>query len=201
LRATCILCHNQSVTGIDFPSLLVIAVSLSADCFAVALSSSISRKDPAFLRLLRLPLLFGIFQAMMAFFGWLAGRTVVDLIAAYDHWVAFGLLLIIGARMIWESFRGKEESRAGRDISSWLVLIVLSVATSIDALAVGLSFAFLEVNITVAVITIGITAFIITVIGSLLGKKLGALVGERAETIGGVILIIIGLKILLEHLL
>ena len=186
--------------GIDFPSLLIIAISLSADCFAVALSSSISRKNITFLRFLRLALLFGFFQAMMTLLGWLAGRTVVDLISAYDHWVAFGLLLIIGTRMIWQSFRGGEGA-AGKNMSSWLVLIILSIATSIDALAVGLSFAFLEVNITVAVITIGITAFMITIIGSLVGKRVGALVGERAETIGGIILIIIGVRILLEHLL
>ncbi len=189
------------MSGIDFPSLLIIAISLSADCFAVALSSSISQKNFTLLQFFRLALLFGFFQAMMTLLGWLAGRTIVDLISAYDHWVAFGLLLIIGARMIWQSFRGGEEGGAGRNMSSWLVLIVLSVATSIDALAVGLSFAFLEVNITLAVITIGITAFVITVIGSLAGKRVGALVGERAETIGGIILIIIGVRILLEHLL
>jgi putative Mn2+ efflux pump MntP len=188
------------MSGIDFPSLLIIAISLSADCFAVALSSSISRRNITLPRFLRLALLFGFFQAMMTLLGWLAGRTVVDLISAYDHWIAFGLLLIIGTRMIWQSFRGGEGA-AGKNMSSWLVLIILSIATSIDALAVGLSFAFLEVNITVAVITIGITAFMITIIGSLVGKRVGALVGERAETIGGIILIIIGVRILLEHLL
>jgi putative Mn2+ efflux pump MntP len=189
------------MSGIDFPYLLVIAISLSADCFAVALSSSISRKSSSLLQLLRLSLLFGIFQSLMAFLGWLAGRTVVDFISAFDHWVAFGLLLFIGARMIWQSFRGGEEGGFGRNMAGWPVLITLSIATSIDALAVGLSFAFLQVNIAMAVITIGITALVITIIGSLLGKKVGALVGERAETIGGVILIIIGLRILLEHLL
>jgi putative Mn2+ efflux pump MntP len=189
------------MSGIGFPSVLIIAVSLSADCFAVALINSISHKDLSFRHLLRLALLFGFFQALMAFLGWLAGRTIVDLISACDHWVAFGLLLIIGARMIWQSFHGRNEGGAGRNIAGWLVLITMSIATSIDALAVGLSFAFLEVNIAMAVITIGVTAFVITIFGSLMGRKAGELVGERAETIGGVVLIIIGLKILLEHLL
>ena len=189
------------MSGIDFPSVFVIAVSLSADCFAVALSSSISQKTFSFLQLLRLPLLFGIFQSFMALMGWLAGRTVVEFIAAYDHWVAFGLLAIIGARMIWQSIRDHDEDKGKKNLANWLILITLSIATSIDSLAVGLSFAFLEVNITLASITIGVTAFIITLVGILLGKRVGVLVGERAETIGGIILIIIGLRILLEHLL
>jgi putative Mn2+ efflux pump MntP len=189
------------MSGIDFPSVLIIAISLSADCFAVALSRSLARKDSSLSRLLPLPLLFGVFQSLMTLMGWLAGRTVVDIISAFDHWVAFGLLLFIGARMIWQSFRGGEGKSAAKNTTGWLILITLSIATSIDALAVGLSFAFLSVNIAVAAITIGITALVITLIGSLLGKKVGVLAGERAETIGGIILILIGVRILLEHLL
>ena len=189
------------MNGIDFPSVFIIAVSLSADCFAIALSSSISQKTLSFLQLLRLPVLFGTFQSFMSVMGWLAGRTVVEFISAYDHWIAFGLLVIIGARMIWESFHDRDEDRGKKNIANWLILLTLAVATSIDSLAVGLSFAFLEVNITLASITIGVTAFVITLIGVLIGKKVGGLVGERAETVGGVILIIIGLRILLDHLL
>jgi putative Mn2+ efflux pump MntP len=189
------------MSGLGFPSVFIIALGLSADCFAVALSRSISLRHSSLRWLFPLPLLFGAFQAFMAVAGWLVGRTVVNLISAYDHWVAFGLLLIIGARMIWHSFRGRDEGGTGGNMTGWLVLIILSVATSIDALAVGLSFAFLEVNIAMAAVTIGVTAFVITLIGLFLGKRVGALVGERAETVGGVILIIIGLKILLEHLL
>jgi putative Mn2+ efflux pump MntP len=189
------------MSGIDFPSVLIIAVGLSADCFAVALSRSISRKDSSLSQFFYLPLFFGVFQSLMTLIGWLVGRTVVDIISAYDHWVAFGLLLIIGARMIWQSFRGGEAESAGKHGTGWLVLVALSIATSIDALAVGLSFAFLKVNIAAAAVTIGITALVITLIGSLLGKKAGVLVGERAEAVGGVILIIIGVRILLEHLL
>ena len=185
----------------DFPSLLVIAVSLSADCFAVALSSGITRQKISFARLARLPLLFGAFQAFMCIVGWLAGRTVVEYIEAYDHWLAFGLLVFIGGRMIWESFREHDEEQVKKNRAGGLVLLLLALATSIDSLAVGLSFAFLDVNILVAALTIGLTALVITLVGVLLGKRVGALFGERAETVGGIILIIIGLRILLEHLL
>jgi manganese efflux pump family protein len=192
------VCHNLDM---DFSSIFIIAISLSADCFAVALSSSIAHKHFSFIRLLRLPLLFGVFQTFMAVMGWLAGRSVVEFISSYDHWLAFGLLLFIGGRMIWHSFHEHDEGGSKKNLESWLILITLSIATSIDSLAVGLSFAFLEVNIALAAATIGVTAFIVTLIGILIGKRLGRLAGERAETIGGVILIIIGLRILLEHLL
>jgi putative Mn2+ efflux pump MntP len=189
------------MSGVDFVSVLVIALGLSADCFAVALSTSISQKGLSVLRQLRLPVLFGVFQSFMLVMGWLAGRSVVEFISSFDHWVAFGLLVFIGGRMIWQSFHEHDGEKTKKNLASWLILLTLSVATSIDSLAAGLSFAFLDVNITMAGITIGLTAFIITLIGIFLGKKVGALVGERAETVGGVILIIIGLRILLEDLL
>jgi putative Mn2+ efflux pump MntP len=189
------------MSGIDFPSIFIIAISLTADCFAVALSAGIFRKRFSLFQLLRLPLLFGIFQSLMAVIGWLAGRSVEGFISDFDHWVAFGLLLIIGTRMVWQSFHEHDEDRASRNFDNWLILIMLSVATSIDALAVGLSFAFLDVNITLVVITIGVTTFVVTLVGVLIGKKVGKLVGPRAETIGGIVLIIIGIRVLLEHLL
>lgn len=150
---------------------------------------------------MRFPLAFGIFQAFMVVIGWLVGRTVIDFIAAYDHWLAFGLLVFIGGRMIWESFHEKDEANTKKNINSWLTLLALSVATSIDALVVGLSFAFLEVDIIEAGIIIGVTAFIITIIGQFIGKWVAVKVGKHAEIIGGIILIGIGIKILLEHLL
>ncbi len=138
----------------------------------------------------------------MTLLGWWAGSRIIDFIASYDHWLAFGLLVFVGGRMIWESLHAKEgEEEKKTDITRWRYLVILAIATSIDALAVGLSFAFLKVNLALASVTIGITAFIITILGFLAGKKLGELVGKRAEIIGGVILIAIGLRILLEHLL
>ncbi len=184
----------------SFLSILIIAIGLSADCFAVALSASIASKHFTFPRFFRFPLAFCVFQALMVVLGWLVGSAVIDLIAAYDHWLAFALLVFIGGRMLWQSFHEKE-GKTARNYAGWLTLLALSIATSIDALAVGLSFAFLEVNITIASVTIGVTAFIITIIGQLIGNRVGAIVGKRAEIVGGLILIGIGIKILLEHLL
>jgi putative Mn2+ efflux pump MntP len=187
--------------NVDFLSILLIAVGLSADCFAVALSGSISRRTLSFLQVLRVSLSFGVFQAIMPILGWLAGRTIVDFVSDYDHWIAFGLLAFVGGRMVWESVRSKDGRRADTDISKGFLLLTLSVATSIDAFAVGLSFAFLEVNVLLASSTIGITALLVTTIGLILGKKAGTLIGKRAEIVGGVILLGIGLRILLEHML
>jgi len=132
--------------------------------------------------------------------GWLLGQTVVDFIADYDHWIAFVLLGFVGGKMIRESFHKKEEKQS-LDITRGFLLITLAVATSIDALAVGLTFAFIEVNITLAVSIIGITAFLVTVVSFLIGKKIGKLAGKWAELIGGLILLAIGIRIVITHLI
>ena len=137
----------------------------------------------------------------MPVLGWLAGRTVVELIADYDHWVAFAMLAIVGGRMLWESFRPERSQGKEVDITRGLLLITLSIATSIDALAVGLSFAFLNVDIALASPTIGAIAFVVTITGFRLGKRTSKLIGKRAEAIGGIILLAIGLRILLDHIL
>ena len=186
--------------NLDFLSILFIALGLSADCFAVALGGSISLKTISPPQLFRLSSMFGLFQALMPVLGWLVGQTVVNLIADFDHWVAFALLVIVGGRMLWEAFHDDNQHQ-NADITRGLLLLTVSVATSIDALAVGLSFAFLKVNIWLASLTIGITAFVVTAVGFLLGRKAGELVGKRAEAVGGIILLIIGLRILVEHLL
>jgi len=125
----------------------------------------------------------------------------VHFIAGFDHWIAFLLLAGIGGRMIWESLHYHDKDGGKADVTKGLILLTLSVATSIDAFAVGLSFAFLEVNIAVASATIGIIAFIITAIGFYLGRKIGKLIGKRAEFVGGIVLVGIGLRILLTHVL
>jgi len=185
----------------DFFSLLVIAIGLSADCFTVALGASISLRTVSPLQILRVSLSFGFFQALMPLLGWLAVRNLADLISKYDHWVAFALLLAVGGRMIWESAHSREKKKEGVDITKGLMLLTLSVATSIDSFAVGLSLAFLEIDIKMAVSVIGITCCIITALAFFLGGKIGKLVGKRAEAIGGIILIAIGIRILLAHLL
>ena len=177
------------------------AIGLSADCFAVTLSISISRPGMSFSSFARFPVAFGLFQALMMLIGWLLGNSIVEFISSFDHWLAFALLVFIGGRMIWESLHEKEEAGPKKDINRWLTVLVLAVATSIDSLAVGLSYAFIHVDIVLAVVITGIMAYLITVIGYFIGKRVGELVGQRAEIAGGIILILIGVKILLEHLL
>ncbi len=137
----------------------------------------------------------------MPVLGWLAGNTVVDFISGFDHWIAFGLLGYVGGKMMYESFRHSESDKRQPDMTRGWALLTLSVATSIDALAVGLSFAFLDVNIATAAFTIGIAALAVTTMGFLVGRKAGALLGKRAELAGGVILLAIAVRILLSHLL
>lgn len=184
----------------DFLSIMLIAVGLSADCFAVALGGGISNKHISWPRAGRVATSFGLFQAVMPAIGWLAGRTIVNLISRYDHWVAFGLLGFVGGKMVFEAFHHHESRKDDKDITKGWLLVTLSVATSIDALAVGLSFAFLEVNILLAAVLIGVTAFAITIAGFLAGRKAGEVIGKRAELIGGLILIAIGSRILVSHL-
>jgi putative Mn2+ efflux pump MntP len=182
-----------------FFSILLIALGLSADCFAVALGGSIAMKSHSRLQVLRAAIAFGLFQALMPVLGWLVGQTVVDLIADYDHWVAFGLLAIVGGHMLRESFCHRDGTKR-TDVTRGWPLLVLSLATSIDALAVGLTFPFIEVNVAVASPTIGVVAFVATVVGFLLGRRVGRLAGRWAAAIGGLLLIAIGLRILLTHL-
>ncbi|MBM3154105.1 MAG: manganese efflux pump [Chloroflexi bacterium] len=189
------------MSSADFLSVLFIALGLSADCFAVALSGSIALGKTSAAPLFRLSTAFGGFQAIMCLLGWLAGQTVVNFIAEYDHWVAFGLLAIVGSRMLWEAFHDDDAREKNADITRGLLLLTVSLATSIDSLAVGLSFAFLQVNIWLASLTIGVTAFAVTALSFVVGRKAGQLMGKRAEAVGGIILILIGLRILIEHLL
>jgi len=189
------------MTNVDLLSLLFIAVGLSADCFAVALSGSCAMKSLTRFQILRASLSFGLFQAVMPALGWLAGRTLVNFIGSFDHWLAFALLGFVGGKMVWESFHPEREDENKKDFTRGWLLLTLSIATSIDALAVGLSFAFLKVNIVTASLVIGVTAFLITVIGFLIGRKVGEYVGKRAELVGGLILTVIGLRILITHLL
>jgi len=185
----------------EFLTIFLIAIGLAADCFVVALGGSISRRNLTFLQIGRVSLSFGGFQAVMPVLGWLAGLTVVNLVAAYDHWVALALLGFVGGKMIWDSFRSEDGRNEKGDITRGWLLLTLSVATSIDALAVGLTFAFVKMNILLASLTIGIVALVATAVGFLLGKKAHHLIGKRAEVIGGLILIGIGIKIVLEHVL
>jgi len=186
---------------VDLLSILLIAVSLSLDCLAVAVAGSISMPSFSPRQVLRTSLSFGLFQAGMLVLGWLLGQTIVDIIESFAHWVAFGLLALVGARMLWEALHADREGAKRTDITRGFALLTLSVATSIDALAVGLSLAFLESRLLVAAITVGSVAFIFTAAGFYSGRRIGSLLGRWAEVLGGVVLIGLGLRILLTEIL
>ncbi len=143
---------------------------------------------------------FGFFQFVMPIIGWLFGLAVVGWLQAVDHWVAFGLLAAVGGHMIWSGFKGEESRLLSGDPTRGFVLLMLAVATSVDALAVGLSFSMLHAAILLSSILIGAVAAAMTTIGLLLGCRLGLAFGERLEVVGGLILVGIGLKILFEHM-
>ncbi len=184
----------------DWPILLGIAVALAMDAFAVALAAGITIERLTGRHLFRLGFHFGLFQAMMPVLGWLAGMGIHRWISAVDHWVAFGLLALIGGKMIWEAIGHGEESPPRSDPTRGWSLVMLSVATSIDALAVGLSLAMLEVSIWVPALVIGLVCAPLTVLGMILGRRISGLWGKRVEVVGGLVLIGIGIKILAENL-
>ncbi len=177
--------------------LFFIGVGLSMDAFAVAVCKGLNMrridKGQSFL----IALFFGGFQALMPFLGWAIGRQFEAYITSYDHWIAFLLLAYIGGKMIYEAVKGEEGHGGGFSIRE---LLILAVATSVDALAVGITFAFLKVDIRPAVVLIGCTTFVLSLLGVLIGNRFGSRYQQKAEVAGGVILILIGLKILLEHL-
>jgi len=185
----------------DLLSLFGIAIALAMDAFAVALSAGLILPRLTGRHLFRFGFHFGLFQALMPILGWLAGVSLREQIEAFDHWLAFGLLALVGGKMLWEAWHHDEDSTREGDPTKGLSLVMLSIATSIDALAVGLSLAVLGVTIWTPALVIGLTAGILTICGMLLGRRIGQRWGTRVEFLGGLILIGIGFKILLEHTL
>jgi putative Mn2+ efflux pump MntP len=182
----------------DLISTVVLACGLAMDAFAVSISSSITLKEIKWKHALKFGLFFGVFQAGMPLLGWLAGIGFRELIQGIDHWIAFGLLASIGGKMIWESF--KDCDTPGNNPLKLHVLLSLSVATSIDALAAGVSFAVLKLNIVLVITVIGAITFVLSTIGARIGYRLGCHFRERVELIGGIILVGIGIKIVIEHI-
>jgi len=178
-----------------------VAVALAMDCFAVTLGMACGPRGLGTRQAVRMAAFFGGFQFVMPVAGWLAGDKLLGFIKSFDHWVAFGLLALIGGRMIYESFGLNEGEKARRpDQTQGMRLVVLSLATSIDALAVGLSLGVIRTGILYPAAVIGVTSFVLTIVGAKLGPVAGRLAGRRAELLGGLILIGIGAKILVEHL-
>lgn len=177
--------------------LLIIAIGLSMDAFAVSIGKGLSLQKINLRHYLSVGLWFGGFQALMPLIGYLLGASFSAIVSDFDHWVAFVLLGIIGSNMVRDSF-SKEEDKHD-DNFSFRVMLMLAVATSIDALAVGVSFAFLCVDLWSSVLTIGITTFLFSVAGLKIGNIFGMKYKSKAEFTGGVILILMGIKILVEH--
>ncbi len=177
--------------------LIVLSIGLAMDAFAVSICKglSVSKLKPG--HCLLAGVYFGGCQALMPLLGWLLGRQFEELIKNVDHWIAFGLLVLIGANMIRESF-GEEESQNAS--FAFKAMLPLAIATSIDALAVGVTFAFLDVNIILAISLIGAITFVISAAGVKIGNVFGSKYQSKAEFAGGAILIILGIKILVEHL-
>ncbi|TGY42780.1 manganese efflux pump [Clostridium sartagoforme] len=188
-------------------SIFMTGIGLSMDAFAVSLAKGLCLKDDEVKYSFRVALFFGGFQAIMPLLGWWVGTYFEIYIRSFDHWIAFALLGVIGGKMLFESIKGIRSggdadipTECERDEFSYKKLTILGIATSIDALAVGVSLAFLNVSIIPSIIIIGITTFILSFLAMFLGKKLGQFMQNYAELIGGVILIFIGIKILIEHL-
>ena len=189
---------RKSRCAVDIATILLIAVSLAMDAFAVSIAHGMTIRNRRVATGLVMAGSFGAFQAFMPVLGWLAGLTFIEFIANFDHWLAFGLLAFIGGKMIYSARELTEEKDAKLTVS---LLLILSVATSIDALAVGLSFSLLRVSILTPVIAIGVVAFLLSFAGFNFGNRLGKFFERKVQVVGGVVLIAIGIKILLEHLL
>ncbi len=179
--------------------IILIAIGLAMDCFAVSIACGIALKPfklwPAF----RIALTFGLFQAIMPLIGWLAGNTFKHLIESFDHWIAFGILLLLGGRMLWDYFFVHPDKKILNPYKK-RVVFTLALATSIDALAIGLSFAFLRIELLLPVLLIGAASLLFSTIGLFIGHRYGHRFNIPAELFGGLVLIGIGVKILLEHI-
>lgn len=182
----------------SFFDLFLIALALSMDAFAVAICKGLSVKKVGAKHILTVGIYFGGFQALMPLIGFLLGFKFERFIVSVDHWIAFVLLAVIGGGMIREALAGGEDE--ANDSFSFRTMLPLALATSIDALAVGISFAFLGVDIVAAAVLIGVTTFVLSGAGVVVGNVFGAKYKSKAELAGGIVLILIGLKILLEHL-
>lgn len=186
-----------------FIEFFLTGIGLSMDAFAVAICKGLGMRKVNYKQMLLIALFFGGFQALMPLLGWLLGRQFEQYITSVDHWIAFTLLVLIGANMLREARKGDDTTDAETVYDAPLPLgqlLLMAIATSIDALAVGISFAFLGVNIWLAIAIIGTTTFLISAAGVFIGNRFGNRYEKRATIAGGIILILLGVKILLEHL-
>jgi manganese efflux pump family protein len=184
----------------DLLTTIAIAAGLSIDAFVVSVTGGATIRPLKFRNALKIALAFGLFQAFMPVIGWAAGVTLEIYIREYDHWVAFGLLTLIGGRMIYNAL-SKNGGDKNFDILKFTTLLLLAIATSIDALAIGFSFALLDTSIIRPVLIIGAITFSLSLLGVYIGNRLGSFFEKKLELAGGIILILIGIRILMEHLI
>jgi putative Mn2+ efflux pump MntP len=184
----------------NFSEILLIALSMAMDAFAVCLGVGSQARTSGPRPVFRLAFHFGLFQFLMPVIGWFAGTTILRYISAYDHWVAFGLLAFVGIRMIRSGIEPKGEEQKNDPSRGW-TLVLLAFATSIDALAIGFSLGMIGVTIWYPAVVIGLVTGLISWLGIFLGNRLGQKFGKRMEIIGGIILILMGVRILLTRLL
>lgn len=187
----------------NYAELLVVSIGLAMDAFAVAICKGLSVKKLSPKHPIVIGLYFGFFQAMMPLLGFLLGKQFSDKISSIDHWVAFILLGVIGINMVLEAKKKDVEAcceETSDNVLKFTSMLVLSIATSVDALAVGITLAFLHVNIFTAILFIGITTFIISMAGVHIGHGFGCKFKAKAELLGGFLLVLLGVKILIEHL-
>ena len=177
--------------------IILISLGLAMDSFAMSITSGLILKKISIKDVLKIAFYMGVFQALMPVIGWFAGKGMQQYIESFDHWVAFGLLVFLGGKMIFDYFKAEDEKQFNP--RKHIVLIGLAVATSIDALVIGVNFAFLEVDILFSIVSIGLTAFSLSFIGVYIGNKFGKRFDFKAELVGGIILVGIGVKILIEH--
>lgn len=188
------------LVSMSFIELLLIAIGLSMDAFSVSICKGLTTKRFSWRMALICGLWFGFFQALMPIIGYFLGSQFQHLIESVDHWIAFGLLVLIGANMIREAVGGNHENENDSGALDFKTMFLLAIATSIDALAVGVSLACIQVRHWYSVLVIGVTTFLFSVLGVKIGNVFGSKFEKSAQIIGGIILILIGLKILLEHL-
>ena len=181
-------------------SLLAISIALAMDAFAVAVVAGVTIQKVTGRHLFRLSFHFGLFQALLFATGWLFGSAIHKTIAAFDHWVAFLLLLFVGLNIVRGSFQGEQAAQSKADPSSGWLLVTLSLATSIDALAVGFSLAMVNISLPIAAFTIGAAASVFTLCGMFIGRRIGGATGRWIEVLGGVALIAIGSRVFWQHL-
>lgn len=182
-------------------STLVIAFAMSTDAFAAAVSKGASLRRPRFSEALRTGAIFGFIEAMTPLIGWALGSVAAPYVHAWDHWIAFGVLGVLGLRMIYNGYRGNDEKDAApRTRHSFWLLAATGLATSIDAMAVGVTLAFIDTNILITALAIGTATLLMVTLGVMVGRMLGTVLGRRAEMLGGLALITIGSLILYEHL-